>query len=231
MRFRVVALLAPLLLLRCCPRRAAAPAQRDAGVSPGGRARLLDAGADEGGQAARLHLRRGARLPPGRASRAAVAAVAEHGHRRHRGRPARSGTITRATGRVLFSMGGGDWICSGSVVDGRDATGYRIVLTAGHCVTDTDTGKFATNWLFIPAFDTAPDVHLRARHVRLLDGDALSPDARSPRPAASTTRRSRTTGASRSWRRRQAGRSAASSTRRSAARSRSTQARRRPARR
>jgi V8-like Glu-specific endopeptidase len=63
--------------------------------------------------------------------------------------------ITRATGRVVFSMGGGDWICSGSVAtDTR--SGFSTVLTAGHCVVDSDTGEFATNWMFIPAFDLAP---------------------------------------------------------------------------
>jgi V8-like Glu-specific endopeptidase len=66
-----------------------------------------------------------------------------------------SDPITRATGRVVFSMGGGDWICSGSVAtDTR--SGFSTVLTAGHCVVDSDTGEFATNWMFIPAFDLAP---------------------------------------------------------------------------
>ena len=66
-----------------------------------------------------------------------------------------SDPITRATGRVLFSMGGCDWICSGSVAtDTR--SGFSTVLTAGHCVVDSDTGEFATNWMFIPAFDLAP---------------------------------------------------------------------------
>ena len=52
-------------------------------------------------------------------------------------------------------MGGGDWICSGSVAtDTR--SGFSTVLTAGHCVVDSDTGEFATNWMFIPAFDLAP---------------------------------------------------------------------------
>jgi hypothetical protein len=63
--------------------------------------------------------------------------------------------ITRATGKVLFSMGGGNWVCSGSVAtDSR--TGYSLVLTAGHCVVDADTGEWATNWLFVPAYDRSP---------------------------------------------------------------------------
>ncbi len=66
-----------------------------------------------------------------------------------------SDPITRATGRVYFEMGGSGWICSGSVAtDAR--TGYSIVLTAGHCAVDADTGEWATNWMFIPAFDVHP---------------------------------------------------------------------------
>lgn len=66
-----------------------------------------------------------------------------------------SDPITRATGKVYFEMGGGAWICSGSVAtDTR--SGYSLVLTAGHCAVDADTGEFATNWMFIPAFDLKP---------------------------------------------------------------------------
>ncbi len=63
--------------------------------------------------------------------------------------------ITLATGRVLFTMGGSDWICSGSVATDTRGT-YSVVLTAGHCAVDADTGEWATNWMFIPAFDLAP---------------------------------------------------------------------------
>jgi len=64
------------------------------------------------------------------------------------------GAILTGTGKVWFTMGGSDWICSGSVVsDG--STAHSIVLTAGHCAVETD-GTFATNWVFIPEFDTRP---------------------------------------------------------------------------
>ena len=53
-------------------------------------------------------------------------------------------------------MDGGNWICSGSVVGDGNRPGYSLVLTAGHCAIDETTGRFATNWMFIPAFDTAP---------------------------------------------------------------------------
>jgi hypothetical protein len=64
--------------------------------------------------------------------------------------------ITRITGKVLFAMGGGNWVCSGSVVDDSRSGIYSVVLTAGHCVVDADTGEWATNWLFVPAYDLNP---------------------------------------------------------------------------
>jgi hypothetical protein len=64
--------------------------------------------------------------------------------------------ILARSGRVVFTMGGSDWICSGSVVDDGNRAGYSMVLTAGHCAIDESNGAFATNWMFIPAFDTAP---------------------------------------------------------------------------
>jgi hypothetical protein len=67
--------------------------------------------------------------------------------------------ITRITGKVLFSMDGGNWVCSGSVMDdtrnGTNVT-FSVVLTAGHCVVDADSGEWATNWLFVPAYDLNP---------------------------------------------------------------------------
>jgi hypothetical protein len=53
-------------------------------------------------------------------------------------------------------MAGSDWICSGAVVNDGARAGYSLVLTAGHCAVDETTGRFATRWTFIPAFDTAP---------------------------------------------------------------------------
>jgi hypothetical protein len=73
--------------------------------------------------------------------------------------PNGKGKIYTASGRVVFTMDGSDWICSGSVVtDSR--SGYSIVLTAGHCAYDeTADGAlngFATNWMYIPQFDSNP---------------------------------------------------------------------------
>jgi V8-like Glu-specific endopeptidase len=63
--------------------------------------------------------------------------------------------MARVTGRVYFAFGRTAYICSGSVIrDGR--AGYSTVLTAAHCVYDQRTGKFASQWMFIPDFDVAP---------------------------------------------------------------------------
>jgi hypothetical protein len=65
------------------------------------------------------------------------------------------GQILQASGKVYFEMGGGAYVCSGAAAnDGR--AGYSLVLTAAHCAFDESTGKFATNWLFIPNFDGSP---------------------------------------------------------------------------
>ena len=66
-----------------------------------------------------------------------------------------AGDILKGTGRVLFTLGGGDYICSGSVV-AETNTSRSIILTAGHCASENDGATKATNWMFIPSFDTAP---------------------------------------------------------------------------
>ena len=74
--------------------------------------------------------------------------------------PNGKGLVYRATGKVYFEMGGGAWVCSGTAVN-DSRSGVSLVLTAGHCVYDEENGHgqlsgFATNWLFIPQFDSAP---------------------------------------------------------------------------
>jgi hypothetical protein len=51
----------------------------------------------------------------------------------------------RAVGKVFFTEGGLDYVCSGSAIGGR------AVLTAGHCVSDGN-GHFHTNWIFVPSY-------------------------------------------------------------------------------
>jgi hypothetical protein len=65
------------------------------------------------------------------------------------------GEVVEATGVVVFTMGGIDFRCSGSVVDDSRG-GFSLVLTAAHCAYDDIEGAFATNWMFIPEWDTAP---------------------------------------------------------------------------
>ena len=72
------------------------------------------------------------------------------------------GAILQRSGRIFFTFdqdpppGHTDYTCSGSVIqDGSDPT-YSLIITAGHCVYDQDTGMFATNWIYVPAWDSAP---------------------------------------------------------------------------
>lgn len=64
------------------------------------------------------------------------------------GKP-QSGTAARDTvGKVFFTQGGVDYVCSGNAVaSGNGST----VATAGHCVNDA--GTWATNWVFVPGYD------------------------------------------------------------------------------
>jgi V8-like Glu-specific endopeptidase len=57
----------------------------------------------------------------------------------------------RTHGKVFLTLGGVDYVCSGTSVD---SPSKRLVWTAGHCVCDpTGTGcSFASNWSFVPAY-------------------------------------------------------------------------------
>jgi V8-like Glu-specific endopeptidase len=73
------------------------------------------------------------------------------------------GEIQKRSGRILFSAGGSDWICSGSVVnDASTGNGYSIVLTAGHCVYDGADG-WSYNFLYMPNFDAEPSYDCTTR--------------------------------------------------------------------
>lgn len=67
--------------------------------------------------------------------------------------PDGTGKVYRATGRVLFTLPAGNYICSASVAT-DERSDISVVLTAGHCAFDQGTHTFATNWMFIPEFDT-----------------------------------------------------------------------------
>ncbi|HUC31770.1 MAG TPA: hypothetical protein VMS14_00115 [Ilumatobacteraceae bacterium] len=69
----------------------------------------------------------------------------------------KGGAVLQTTGKVLFEMSGSYYVCSASVVkDGNTDNGRSIILTAAHCVIDESNGTFATNWMFIPDYDTIP---------------------------------------------------------------------------
>lgn len=56
----------------------------------------------------------------------------------------------RTQGKVFFSMNGGNFVCSGTVVNSE---GKDSVWTAGHCVHGGRGGAWASNWTFVPAYD------------------------------------------------------------------------------
>jgi V8-like Glu-specific endopeptidase len=63
------------------------------------------------------------------------------------------GAILKLSGKVLFTMNSGDYICSGTLIS-DSANDRSIVITAGHCSYDAADGGFARNWTFYPEFDT-----------------------------------------------------------------------------
>lgn len=65
------------------------------------------------------------------------------------------GAVERTTGKILFTMGSSNYVCSGSVV-AEPAANRSIVLTAAHCVFDQEHHRFARNWMFVPDFAKSP---------------------------------------------------------------------------
>lgn len=57
-----------------------------------------------------------------------------------------------AVGKVFFSVGTSNYVCSGALVTDSDPN-RAIVLTAGHCVWDDLTRAFVTNFAFFPNYD------------------------------------------------------------------------------
>src|SRR5436190_2130906 len=54
------------------------------------------------------------------------------------------GAVLKLSGKVLFTMNSGDYICSGTLISDT-ASDRSIVLTAGHCSYDAADGGFARN--------------------------------------------------------------------------------------
>lgn len=65
------------------------------------------------------------------------------------------GKVELTTGKVFFTMGSTDYVCSASVVD-ELLLARSIVLTAAHCAYDETNLRFARHWIFVPAYTQAP---------------------------------------------------------------------------
>ncbi len=63
------------------------------------------------------------------------------------------GPVAAAVGKIFFTLGDTDFVCSGALV--RSKHGY-VVLTAAHCVRN-GRGQWATNWTFVPGYNDGTD--------------------------------------------------------------------------
>jgi V8-like Glu-specific endopeptidase len=63
------------------------------------------------------------------------------------------GAVAAAVGRVFFTLGSADYVCSGALVGGARPD---VVLTAAHCVSAGPgrgpATQWATKWVFVPGF-------------------------------------------------------------------------------
>lgn len=59
----------------------------------------------------------------------------------------------RAHGKVFFTLGFVDYVCSGTSVKSKTK---RLVVTAGHCAYSQSDG-YARNFMFVPAYDDGND--------------------------------------------------------------------------
>lgn len=75
----------------------------------------------------------------------------------------------KTNGKVFFTQGGTNFVCSGTVVN---TTNKSVVWTAGHCVHGGAGGGFHTNWIFVPAYKdgNAPLGQWTARELWTLNG-------------------------------------------------------------
>jgi hypothetical protein len=67
------------------------------------------------------------------------------------------GLVQTAVGRLYYTLKGGFYRCSGTVVT-DSATDRSIILTAAHCVFDDVSKTFASNVLFIPNQDATTGI-------------------------------------------------------------------------
>jgi len=62
----------------------------------------------------------------------------------------RGGDVMKAAGRLMFRMGGGNYVCSATAVTDNDTPGRSVIITAGHCVYDQPTKRVRE--LFVVAY-------------------------------------------------------------------------------
>lgn len=67
------------------------------------------------------------------------------------------GLVKSTVGKVLFTMAGVDYVCSGTVVEDSSTT-TSLILTAGHCVYDEAGSGFASNWMFVPDYENGGSI-------------------------------------------------------------------------
>ena len=63
-----------------------------------------------------------------------------------------SNRFERLNGKVFFTRGGFDYVCSGTVVNSPSSK--DMVDTAGHCVND-GAGSWSQNFVFVPAYNSS----------------------------------------------------------------------------
>lgn len=66
------------------------------------------------------------------------------------------GPVLKTTGKVFFALGTQYYVCSGSVVDDGAISNRSIVVTAAHCAYDERNNVWASNWMFVPDYDSSP---------------------------------------------------------------------------
>jgi V8-like Glu-specific endopeptidase len=73
------------------------------------------------------------------------------------------GAVRATTGKVFFTIRGGDYVCSAGSVTSANRD---LVVTAGHCAQDA-TGTWARNWIYVPGYDQGrrPYGAFTARHL------------------------------------------------------------------
>jgi hypothetical protein len=60
-------------------------------------------------------------------------------------------------GKVFFTMGGANYVCSGNAVTSKNES---TVATAGHCVNE-GPGAFVSNFIFVPAYNNGAEPYGR----------------------------------------------------------------------